>query len=229
MPSYARQTLNSPNPIARLAHRTRHRKSIELAAGVTPLHGRLLDFGCGEGAYLNEFSASRADVALVGFDPYAQHDGANYEKIASLDAVPEHSFDVVTCLETLEHLTDDETKGFFREVRRILRTDGNLIISVPIMGGPPLLLKEANRALLHRRRSDYSLRELASSAVLLKDAPRAADIKVSHKGWNHRVVPSLLEREGFAISSSVASPFEGLPWWLNSQVFFVAAFRRTKR
>jgi hypothetical protein len=91
-------------------------------------------------------------------------------------------------------------------------------ISVPVIGGPPLLLKEANRALLFRRPSDYSARELLAASLAGRPAPRPADIRVTHKGFDFRRLLHTL-RERFEVTDTAYTPFPALPWWLNSQVF----------
>jgi SAM-dependent methyltransferase len=42
---------------------------------------------------------------------------------------PDHSFDFVVCFETVEHIEDDGK--FMREIRRVLRPAGQLLLSTP--------------------------------------------------------------------------------------------------
>ena len=42
---------------------------------------------------------------------------------------PDAAFDVVVCTETLEHVSD--ARATLREIRRVLRPDGRLLLSVP--------------------------------------------------------------------------------------------------
>jgi hypothetical protein len=93
-----------------------------------------------------------------------------------------------------------------------------VLISVPVIGGPPLLLKEANRAVLFRRRSDYTARQLVAASFAGRPAPRPEDIRVTHKGFDHRALLARLG-ERFEVTGVSRSPFPALPWWLNSQVF----------
>jgi len=55
------------------------------------------------------------------------------------------SVDPVCCFKTLEHLYDDEIASFLADADRVLVTRREILISVPVIGGPTLLLKEANR------------------------------------------------------------------------------------
>jgi len=100
--------------------------------------GRLLDVGCGDGFFLAELA--RRGFAAVGVDTSAQAVALCQERVVPLGAQayclpldqlqPETPFDIVVCGEVLEHVADDIC--FLREVRRVLRPDGTLVLSVPL-------------------------------------------------------------------------------------------------
>lgn len=52
---YSKQTLESPNPIARYAHRKRYELSVGKAIKVLGKNASLLDYGCGEGDFLKKY------------------------------------------------------------------------------------------------------------------------------------------------------------------------------
>jgi SAM-dependent methyltransferase len=216
--SYSAQTLETPNPIARYAHRQRYEASFARVASEVPQGGSVLDFGCGQGDFLNTLADLRPDLVLLGFDPESDHEPDRYAPVRSIDDVPDASVDVVCCFETLEHLYDDEIAAFLDAADRVLVPGGAVSISVPVIGGPTLLLKEANRVLLFRRRSDYSARELMAASLAGRPAPRPDDIRVSHKGFDFRVLLAEVG-ERFEVTDTAYTPFPALPWWLNSQVF----------
>jgi SAM-dependent methyltransferase len=216
--SYAAQTLDTPNPIARYAHRQRYKASFDRVTGEVRDGGTVFDYGCGQGDFLNTLADLRPDLTLIGFDPESGHEAERYAPVADPATVEPASVDLVCCFETLEHLYDDEIASFLDTADRVLVLGGEIVISVPVIGGPTLLLKEANRAVLFRRRSDYSARELVAASFAGRPAPRPDDIRVSHKGFDFRALLARLG-ERFEVADVVCSPFPALPWWFNSQVF----------
>ncbi len=218
--NYDKNTIHSANPFARLAHRMRVRFSISIADRWAPIGGRILDFGAGTGLFLEHIGNQRRDLHLFGIEPYMAVQSNNACFLPHLDAIDDCSQDLVTAFEVCEHLYDNEMNEFLSGALRVLRTSGKLIISVPIMLGPVVLLKEMNR-ILSVQKFDYSVAELIA-AVLGKSVERPENIKISHKGFDFRRFVLVLEPR-FAIQEVIYSPFRRLPWWCNSQVFFVCS------
>lgn len=101
--------------------------------------GRFLDIGCGSGFMLKMAAES-------GFETYGvelNRDAARYGKevhelnIIPLDLAsanfPDDFFDVITLSQVLEHIAQPE--GLFSEIRRVLKSDGIMIVDSPNMGG----------------------------------------------------------------------------------------------
>ena len=111
-------------------------------AAVSPETGHLVDFGCGNGAqtllfagdfdrltgvdvseeFLKEF---RLEIAARGLEDRMKAVAAGGGPIP----LPDGSADVVTCFTVLEHVPDE--MAALREMHRILRPGGKLIITVP--------------------------------------------------------------------------------------------------
>jgi ubiquinone/menaquinone biosynthesis C-methylase UbiE len=98
--------------------------------------GAMLDIGCADGI-LTRRCARAAQVARVSGVDFVDH-GLDAKEIAftraNLDssaALPfdTAAFDVVTCMETLEHLHD--TDHIVAEIRRLLKPAGYAIVTVP--------------------------------------------------------------------------------------------------
>ena len=84
---------------------------------------RLLDVGCGDRPYEPLFAAA---AEVVGFDvPGNRH----ADVVGSIDAIPveDASFDLVVCLQVLEHVPDPAAA--VRELRRVVRPGGRVLLS----------------------------------------------------------------------------------------------------
>lgn len=110
--------------------------SIVMAKGAIPYRGqgKILDIGCGAGSYLYRLKQWGWDV--YGVEPSgtgaarAQSLGLNIHHGRLQDArFPETFFDLVRLHHVLEHLVDP--MGTMREIRRILKPDGLVYITVP--------------------------------------------------------------------------------------------------
>jgi len=215
---YDRQTINTPNPFARFSHRRRMANSVALAEKLLPENGVILDFGAGTGVFLRAFATERPDATLFAVEPFMRRSStSNVTYIESLKSL-RRKVDVISAFEVCEHLDDDRLDGFLDDAYSCMDSSGRIVLSVPIMIGAFLPIKELNRALLHRRRSEYSLNELIRG-ILGKTVTRAADPLCSHKGFDFRALRKRLQTR-FVIELEAYSPLP-LPWWTNSQVFFV--------
>src|SRR6185503_4295362 len=95
---------------------------------------RILDVGCGTGANLKMLAAyGRAEG--VDISPQAvefcHERGLDSVKLGAAEDLPQEndSFELVTALDVIEHL-DDDVAGL-REMRRVLRRDGRVLLFVP--------------------------------------------------------------------------------------------------
>jgi SAM-dependent methyltransferase len=95
---------------------------------------RILDVGCGTGGNLS-LLAQFGDAEGVDVSPdaleFCRERGLENVKLGAAEELPyEHGrFDLVTALDVIEHL-DDDVEGL-REIRRVLKPDGRLLIFVP--------------------------------------------------------------------------------------------------
>lgn len=217
---YARQTVDNPNLLARFSHRRRHRVSVDLAVRLLPPGGTLVDFGANGGFFLEHVGETRQDVALVGIDPYHEIENDRIVNGDSLDEVETSSVDVLGSFETLEHLFDDDIGAFFESSRRVLKPGGRLIVTVPIMYGLALPVKELSRSILRRRRSDTSLGDIGRG-MFGQPIERTPHRRRSHRGFDFRVLRGETATH-FDITDEFHLPFRRLPWWMNSQMVIIA-------
>jgi SAM-dependent methyltransferase len=116
----------------------RREAAVRFADDFRPRRGpvRVLDAGCGTGALLDRL-AERPDVELFGLDfsgqalAYTHQRGHTRLVQGDLTRLPfpDGTFDVITALDVVEHIEEDERA--LREVNRVLRPEGVLLMSVP--------------------------------------------------------------------------------------------------
>ena len=118
---------------------TRGKRAAEINKLIGDTPGKVLDVGCGRGwmlwfmkqdgweAYGTELSETSATFARETL-------GLNVQTKNVLDCLfDDESFDVVTLWHVLEHLNDP--MPVLKEVQRVLKKDGVLIVEVPNFGG----------------------------------------------------------------------------------------------
>lgn len=223
--SYYDRNYNSKNPLRRYAHRTRFKKSIaalELNSGSS-----ILDFGAGDGLFLNQIKDIQDDTRLVGYEPY-------------MDAIPESrvrlikdwseidneidsngNFDYVTCFEVLEHFSPSRQYEALSMMQSAIKPEGTVIISVPIEKGLPALVKNMIRRVNlpqsnHIFTYDNIFKSVQGRSLLhLRDSPEYH----SHMGFYFTDLEKEIVKL-FKIVDKSFSPVGGFSHQWNSQVFY---------
>jgi len=105
-----------------------------------PLRGSVLDFGCGQGFLLEKMVA--AGIACQGVDFSAKSVELTNGRLKgnplfkgalvleSLPApLPDRSFDAIFFIETIEHVIGEDLPALIRELHRLLRPGGHLVVT----------------------------------------------------------------------------------------------------
>ena len=106
----------------------------DICHGITDRRPRILDVGCGTGANLLMLSkygdAEGVDVSEDAL-AFCRERGLENVKLGAAEKLPyeDGTFDLVTALDVVEHLDDD--LGGLREMRRVLRPGGRVLLFVP--------------------------------------------------------------------------------------------------
>jgi SAM-dependent methyltransferase len=128
-----------------------------------PAGADILDAGCGSGRTLDELadygSVAGVDVSAEAVTA-AQARGHEDVVQAAIEQLPHAAgrFDLITCLDVIEHVPDDVAA--LRELRRVTRPGGRLLVTVPAY---PALWSSHDERNLHFRR--YRRRALATAAA----------------------------------------------------------------
>jgi SAM-dependent methyltransferase len=116
----------------------------------------ILDVGTGTGGNLMMFSKLGKSFGIDACDQAIEL--CNKRELENVIQCPierieyeDRTFDIITCLDVLEHLPD--TVGALLELKRILRDDGKIIITVPAF---KILWSQHDEALCHFRRYERS-------------------------------------------------------------------------
>jgi len=214
--------------------------------------GRLLDYGCGDGTFLATVSdlfpdAVGADIDVTTIDDchsrYGDASRFTFLITDELDASHDARYDVITCMETLEHCVPVAQEKVFAHLRRLARPGGRVIISVPIEIGPTLPMKQLVRMISgwrrlgdYQYRETYSWRELARMTFATSDTsiPRRPYLLnpndpsteyLGHKGFNWRAMRQRVACE-FDLLETRFSPLAWTRGWLSSQAWFVCRSTR---
>ncbi len=111
-------------------------RSMRYAAGQIRPPERVLDVGASDGRFGRRLGKGVVYETLDP-DPAVQADHRSFED------VPPASFDVVTCFETIEHLTLGEACAMLAGAARALRPGGRLYVSTPNIHHPWAYLRSA--------------------------------------------------------------------------------------
>ena len=127
--------------------------------------GIAADIGCGPGVFVRHMSARARFLVEIDVDrdslerTWARHQDLRNVvfAISSVQALPftEGHLDTILFLEVLEHITDD--RAALREIHRVLRPNGRLILSVPV---PPGEVNEGEE--WGHKREGYQLHEITA-------------------------------------------------------------------
>ncbi len=195
---YAQKQFFCKSRIISWSHSSRFetaRKLVEPYAGK-----RLLDYGCGDASFL----ALVHDLfpKAVGADLDAKQNAQCAERFAdwsdlSFVHTPEladpsynQSFDVITCMEVLEHCLPKDVDAVLTDIRRLIAPGGVIFLSVPIEIGPSLLAKETVRTIAGwRKLGDYKTKERYTLGELLTMAFAGEGTSITRPAYPHEFAP----------------------------------------
>ncbi len=107
------------------------------------LKGNVLDYGCGAGHLLEQMVKEKV-VHFYGLDFSTDSltatknktgNAANLKELVLVNELPSafnnDMFDTITCIETIEHLQDDQLCATMKELYRIAKPKGKILITTP--------------------------------------------------------------------------------------------------
>jgi O-antigen biosynthesis protein len=145
----------------------------------------VLDIACGEGYGTNILAAYAGFVAGVDIDKesiasanlkYAPNYKNLQFKWGAADAIPyaDKTFDIVVAFETIEHLNPETQYAFLREIKRVLRQEGVLVMSTP---------DKKNYSDRYGHTNEFHLREFYKSEFLNFLEPYFTHVSLFDQGY----------------------------------------------
>lgn len=103
------------------------------------IEGAILDYGCGEGAFLHKLSLNSGPVHGIDISEQAikkasrKYPGIDFKVVDNQGLLPfaDNYFNTVCAIDVLEHILDIE--GTLEEINRILVPGGNLLIATSML------------------------------------------------------------------------------------------------
>jgi len=126
----------------------------------------VLDFGCGDGKYFSFFkqyfkesNIYGADISQIRIDRCKNIGWSKIQKINSMEKLPfeDNFFDFINLDQVIEHIQKEEVDFYLNEMRRILKTDGKILVITP---NYPI-----------KRLCDFAMAAKLRKAARLKDDP----------------------------------------------------------
>jgi len=159
-----------------------------------PAGGKVLEGGCGLGAWVITLARRGYDVQGVDFDPAVIKRLNAYDpalKVSEQDICalkyPDGSFDAYISLGVIEHF-ERGPADVFKEMRRVLRRDGTLIITVPYNNLLRRLVYHPLRSVYYwvrkRGRNDVFFAEYRLTSKEFADTVTRNGFSIIETGWD---------------------------------------------
>jgi 2-polyprenyl-3-methyl-5-hydroxy-6-metoxy-1,4-benzoquinol methylase len=245
---YARKQIHRSSRLIAWTHRRRFETALSLARDLGGK--RVLDYGCGDGTFLELLMrGERPPAAALGVEIHqtlvadcrerlGATPGLGFALTGELDTPEQRgAWDAIFCMEVLEHVV--EVEPVLDRLARLLAPAGRLVVSVPVETGLPLVAKQLARRVAGWRglgdypgQTPYRPAEMARAVFAGRRTAvaRAPHVGIDghpaydHKGFNWMALRRRLA-ERFRLERTSSSPIRWLPPHLGSQAWFVASPR----
>ena len=228
---YSKLTYKNKNILRKFSHKIRFNKALNILRSCNKNDINFLDFGCGDGYFLKLINDEKLNLKLNAFDPDKQmitqmmnlFHKENIDKVNIFNDIKKikSKYDIITCLETLEHFNENNQIKLLKQIKYLLKDDGFIVISVPLEIYLSGFLKGLVRILSFQKNNTTSLINLFKVLFNFKiKRNHSSEYIESHVGFDHNKLIELINMD-FSIEKKFFSPFPIFSSFLNSQMFII--------
>src|SRR6266550_2788563 len=171
-----------------------------LLSDLSPVHGRVLDVGCGAGSIAKAVKRDRPDLDVMGCDlsesalatARADAEGVDF-RLATAERLPfeDGTLDFVWIVDVLEHVDDPER--VLREVARVLRPRGGFHIVLPLEGQPRTLYRLVGTGTRWTAKVRHGGHIQIFSAARFRELAASCRLPVTRTRWSYHVTLQVLD------------------------------------
>ena len=189
---------------APLAPRPRFMNGLKLRyllEDLAPVHGLVLDVGCGAGQVAKAVKRARPDLEVFGCDisraaldtaATPSSSGVNF-RLATAERLPfaDGELDFVWIFDVLEHV--DSPEVVLREVHRVLRRGGGFHIVLPLEGQPRTLYRLLGTGTRWQAKVRHGGHIQIFSAARFEAMAAACGLPVTKRRWSYHALLQVLD------------------------------------
>ena len=180
---YLNETINNKNFIKRFSHLSRFDEAKKILNKYKKLDNiSFLDFGSGNGFFIKYLIDDKFKFKFSAYDPVQEqieemNELFKSEKIdnvsifSNCDKINER-FDIICCLETLEHFDEEYQKIHLNKMKELLKPNGVILISVPLEVYLSGFIKLILRILMGQKHENTNLKNILKTLFGIKISNR---------------------------------------------------------
>jgi len=233
--AYSDITFQDKNPVKRWLQQQRLVSALGAIKQLNDTPSVICDFGAGNGELCKLLSAHYPNTHIICYEPTIGllneakdnlKGASNISFVQDVGSLKNESVDLVFSLEVFEHLPLKETNSALQTIHELLKSNGQLIIGVPVEIGIPALYKGAFRMSRRYGAFDANVKNVFMSLIGKPPVDRPTreitpsfNYHFEHVGFDHRRLIETL-KDYFIKLSITSSPFPHIGAWLMPEVYF---------
>jgi SAM-dependent methyltransferase len=171
-----------------------------LLEDLAPVHGKVLDVGCGAGQVARAVKRERPDLEVHGCDPSRSAIAAASKspetvdfRLATAERLPcgDGELDFVWIFDVLEHV--DDPGQVLREVARVLKPGGGFHIVLPLEGQPRSLYRLVGAGTRWTAKVRHGGHIQIFSAQRFRELASSCGLPVARTRWSYHVTLQVLD------------------------------------